>query len=305
MNRCHFCNSESLRDFQAEEKMLGLGEQFTYQECQDCQSLQIKSVPSDISAFYKSDTYYSFSSLVTSSSLKNFLKKVRMWLFLKTGASAFSPSYGYWLRELNPAYSDRIVDIGCGSGQLLYELWASGFENLTGVDPFLDSSKDLEPGLSLIKGGLEDLPGEFDIMLMHHAFEHMAEPKKTLETCRQKLKKDGRLLIRTPLAGSSAWEEFGDNWVQLDAPRHLNIPSLEGFKKLVNDQGLKLEKILFDSTAFQFWGSILYQRGIKLAGTNCEAHFSSNELREFQKKALRYNQEGKGDQVCFYLRRAD
>jgi len=93
MNRCHFCNSESLRDFQAEEKMLGQGEQFTYQECQDCQSLQIKSVPLNLSAFYKSDTYYSFSSLVTSSSLKNFLKKVRMWFFLKTEASVLSPSY--------------------------------------------------------------------------------------------------------------------------------------------------------------------------------------------------------------------
>jgi hypothetical protein len=80
---------------------------------------------------------------------------------------------------------------------------------------------------------------------------------------------------------------------------------LEGFKKLANNQGLKLEKILFDSTAFQFWGSILYQRGIKLSGTDCEAYFSPNELREFQKKALQYNQEGKGDQVCFYLRRAD
>jgi len=56
--------------------------------------------------------------------------------------------------------------------------------------------------------------------MMHHAFEHMDDPKAMLKLCFDKLNPGGRLLIRTPVTDSEVWKEKRELWVQLDAPRH-------------------------------------------------------------------------------------
>lgn len=301
MPHCLFCKSNSYIEFQAFEKMLGLGDEFCYQECNQCKSLQISSIPEDLSRYYSSETYYSFSDLIKSGRLMNFLKQIRMRLFLLTGLKIFMPSYGHWLRQLRPRFDHRIVDVGCGSGQLIYELWASGFRNLVGIDPFISKSKKIEKGCELIKGHLSKLNERADIIMMHHAFEHMADPEKVLDDCKKSLKPKGQLLIRTPLASSAAFREFRENWVQLDAPRHLVIPSVEGFKILAESKGFKVKEILFDSTEFQFWGSELYMKDISLNGATIKRHFSKRKLNDFRRKARAYNEQEIGDQVCFYL----
>ncbi|NVJ87200.1 MAG: class I SAM-dependent methyltransferase [Algoriphagus sp.] len=305
MNACKFCGKENLREFTAQEKMFGLGEEFVYQECLSCNSLQIKEIPDDLSPYYSSGGYYSFSALVLSDPLRIFLKKLRMNMFLDWGISWKSPSYGYWLKKIHRSFDDAIVDVGCGNGQLLYELHAGGFTNLTGIDPFLMESSSIAPGLELIKGKLEDASQKFDVIMMHHSFEHLDDPSQILKQCYDSLHPGGRVLIRTPLAKSAAWEEFGTNWVQLDAPRHLIIPSLAGFQALVSSSGFRLKEVLFDSTGFQFWGSKLYENEFKLSGEKLADHYSKEELEEFNKKALQYNLEGKGDQACFFLERED
>ncbi|TFV95536.1 class I SAM-dependent methyltransferase [Algoriphagus kandeliae] len=305
MASCKFCGGEDLREFIAQEKMLGLGESFVYQECLSCQSLQIKEVPKDLSPYYPSEGYYSFIPLVKSGSLRLFLKKLRMRMFLDLGISWKSPSYGYWLKRIHRKFEDAIADVGCGNGQLLYELHAGGFRNLTGIDPFLSESSQIAPGFKLVKSKLEEVDQKFDVIMMHHSFEHLENPEEELKRCYNSLNPGGRLLIRTPLANCEAWREFGENWVQLDAPRHLIIPSLKGFQSLVSKSGFRLKEVFFDSTGFQFWGSRLYEKGFKLAGQNLADHFSKKELDGFNKKALQYNQEGKGDQVCFFLERVD
>ncbi|MCS5491149.1 class I SAM-dependent methyltransferase [Algoriphagus limi] len=305
MSFCKFCGGKKLREFIAHEKMLGLGEAFVYQECLSCHSLQIKEVPEDLSPYYPSEGYYSFLPLVQSDSFRLFLKKLRMRMFLKWGISWKSPSYGYWLKRIYRSFDDAIADVGCGNGQLLYELHAGGFRNLTGIDPFLKESSLIAPGLKLIKSKLEEVDQKFDVIMMHHSFEHLHDPVEELQKCYDSLKPGGRLLIRTPLANCEAWKEFGTNWVQLDAPRHLIIPSLEGFEALVSKSGFRLKEVLFDSTGFQFWGSMLYERRLNLVEKSYAGQFSKEELAQLNEKALRYNQEGKGDQVCFFLERKD
>ena len=120
--------------------MLGLGGNFTYSECLSCGSIQLEELITDFSLFYPSN-YYSFSSLTYSANWISVLKKLRLKLFLWTRWNMFSPIYGYWLKKINPSYSDRIADVGCGNGQLLYELSVSGFKNLHGFDPYIQESK--------------------------------------------------------------------------------------------------------------------------------------------------------------------
>lgn len=300
MKCCKFCDGTRLKYFQAQERMLGMGGEFTYAECLSCGSIQLDTILEDLSVYYPSN-YYSFSGLSTSDLKVRILKILRMRAFLWFGMSWQAPLYGYWLKKLHPGFNARIADVGCGNGQLLYELYASGYTDLSGFDPFIERENELAPGLALYKSRIEESDRSFDLIMMHHAFEHMVDPWDVLKSCYEKLNPGGKLLIRCPVTDAEVFKENREYWIQLDAPRHLIIPSVRGFKTLAEKLGFSLDEVEFDSSDFQFWGTELYKKGFNLDETKIDTFLTSEDRKLMKEKALRYNQEGKGDQVCFYL----
>lgn len=302
---CKFCGSSELVKFSAQERMFASGEEFLYLECSSCGSIQIKDVPDNLSSYYSGSQYYSFVPLVRSGSLASLLKKIRLTLFLKLKLSKFAPEvYGYWLQKVYTKLDASIADVGCGNGQLLYEMHAGGFKKLVGFDPFLPADVSIADGIELRSTDLASSQEKFDLIMYHHAFEHLVDPEQELITCYDKLNPKGRLLLRLPVADAQVWKDKRELWVQLDAPRHLGIPSVSGLKHLAGKCGFEVEELEFDSTEFQFWGTELYEAGLPLDLHHRE-RFSDQQILEFKQKALRYNQEGKGDQICMYLQRKD
>ena len=137
--------------------------------------------------------------------------------------------------------------------------------------------------------------------MLHHSFEHMDDPEEQLKVYFEKLKSGGKLLIRCTVTDGEVWKSKGPLWVQLDAPRHLVIPSLTGIKNLAEKAGFLLKEVAFDSTDIQFWGTKLYENGEKLDKNKIELYFNRAERKNMLKKATQYNREGKGDQACFYF----
>jgi hypothetical protein len=80
----------------------------------------------------------------------------------------------------------------------------------------------------------------------------------------------------------------------------LTIPSTQGFVAAAQRAGFEVQEIVFDSTAFQFWGTAGYEQGEKLDRRKVSALFSEKQLVEWEQKAIQYNQEGIGDQACFF-----
>ena len=297
---CHYCHSTQRTIFLATERMLGLGGEFRYASCTSCGSIQLFTIPEDLGPYYPRD-YYSFGLLQPSGLLRNLLKKIRIRTFLATGWKFFLPPFGgYWLKKLHPKFTDRIADVGCGNGQLLYELHVSGFKDLHGFDPFLENESRLGAGLQLWKKELEQTDLYFDVLMMHHSFEHMADPELVFKTCFERLNPGGRLLVRCPVSDAAVWKEKQSLWVQLDAPRHMTIPSTQGFVAAAQRSGFEVQEIIFDSTSFQFWGTALYEQGEKLDSRKIKTYFSEKQLEEWEQKAIQYNQEGVGDQACFF-----
>lgn len=305
MSKCKFCDSANQIFFEAKERMFGMGGEFRYAECLDCRSLQLDQIPEDLSLYYSNSSYYSFGKLVESGLIFRVLKAIRMRLFLLTGSSQLEPSYGYWLKKIHPGFGAKIADVGCGSGQLLYELYASGYSDLHGFDPFIEKTERINSSLQLNKQKIEETDQKFDLIMMHHAFEHMKDADQILKTCFDKLNTGGKLLIRTPVTDGEVWKTKREFWVQLDAPRHLIIPSISGFKSLSEKTGFTLEEVEFDSTAIQFWGTELYEKGLPLDQQTLGKYFDDETMKSFTEKANRFNKEGKGDQVCFYLKKGD
>ena len=107
------------------------------------------------------------------------------------------------------------------------------------------------------------------------------------------------------LAGCQAQQVFGSAWYQIDAPRHLAIPSLAGMKALVRSLGLRLQSVIFDSTASQFSVSRGYQLGLSMKQqmTQAFSHVSAAEMRSFEAMADEANLRGTGDQAIFIIKR--
>ncbi len=319
---CQICeNTENNRVHRAREMMFGMRDEFDYVECGACGTLQISELP-NLAKYYPKN-YFSLEKnaeieftqkfkrrlaarfagdyFVNGKNLiGKYLSKKKAWL-----RTEFPPS----LREfpLGINFHSRILDFGCGTGRPLQVLYYFGFRNLTGADAFIESDIFYPNGVKVYKKSLAELEPAFDLITLNHSFEHLPNPLESLIEIRRLLAKDKYALIRIPVAGF-AWEKYGVNWVQLDAPRHLYLYTEKSFRLLAEKAGFTVEKVIYDSGAFQFWGSEQYLQDIPLNDERTfkddvsKTIFTQNQMDEWQRQAEELNVQGKGDQASFYLR---
>ncbi len=311
---CRVCgNSTNNKTYKIKEMMFGLRDEFMYFECAECGALQIVEIPKDLGRYYPGN-YYSYNiSIHNTNFIKRFLrKKLYKYLIWKRGIIGKFLSQVYHNSAIasigevkGMTYDSTILDVGCGRGHLLYILRELGFKNLYGVDPYIN--KDIESNITIWKRTIYDIPSsiKFDLIMFHHSLEHMDDQLEVLRYAKHLLAKNGTILIRMPVKSEYIWNKYMEYWVQIDAPRHLLIHTLKSFEILTKKVGLKIEKIIFDSTAFQFWGSELYKQNVplKIGEKNLRTYFSKEQLREWSKKAKELNKIQQGDQAIFYLKK--
>ncbi len=319
---CEICgNTARNRIFTAREMMFGLRERFQYLECAECGCLQLLDVPEDLSRFYPGN-YYSLGETPATADRSSLAKarKSRAAALLGTPARVLDalvraswvspwlvPTEFMWLAGLGLKTSSAVCDLGSGSGRVLAWMLEQGFSNLAGFDPYIDHDLDVGGRITIHKAGLEDMPSGWDLIMLNHSFEHMAQPAAVLTRLRHLLTNNGHIVIRIPIATSWAWRTYGADWVQLDAPRHLFIHTQRSMSILAEQAGMTVARVFFDSESFQFWGSEQYRRDIPLRdprsyfenpGTGL---FTAAEIKDFERRAKRLNKQGVGDSAGFVL----
>lgn len=310
---CRICGETAgHRAFVAREMMFGTREEFRYVECGSCGCVQIAEIPPDLSRYYPAD-YYSYQP---PGRLKALIKGA--WLGEPlTASSAVArvlsavPFFGVapeWVKRARVGRDADVLDIGCGAGERLLSLRSLGYRRLTGADPYLPEGTELGNGIRVLRKGLADIDGRFDLVMMHHSFEHMPDQAETLRGIARLLKPGGTVLLRVPVASSFAYRHYGADWVQLDPPRHLYLHTEKSIERLAAASGFRVTDRFHDSNAFQFWGSEQYRRDIpiRLTGLDATRHrgaeFSRAEIRAFGRRAAELNASGDGDQAAFYLK---
>jgi SAM-dependent methyltransferase len=315
---CRVCgNSSGNLLHRAREMFAGTRDEFDYVECAACGTLQIREVP-DLGPYYSGD-YYSLRPPERAAAVG-----LGRRLAYRAGSFLRGRVAGYYsgrrLRFGFPAYlkdtrldlrlapDSPILDVGSGAGEALLALRRLGFRDLVGVDPFVAEEIVYESGVRVLKAELSDLTRRFDLVLANHSLEHVADARAALRDIHRVLKPGRYAVVRIPVV-AWAWKEFGVNWVQLDPPRHLFLYTADTFKSLAEEAGFAVDEVAYDSTAFQFWGSLQYARDIPLAGERSyfvnpsASTFTPEEIAAFDARAEELNRKGEGDQAVFYLRR--
>lgn len=314
------CGSSSLGpSIETKEMFFGLGDRFVYRQCAYCSSLRIVPIPESMDRYYPSG-YYSLKR--TPKEPGALCKLAYRWESMMGAAHLPLPNPFAMVGErllrnervvkdmqiLGADRRSRVLDVGCGRGDDLRVLRTLGYGTLVGADPFLDDSVK-ELGMRLLKKSIHEVDEVFDVITFNHSLEHLPDPSDVIRRTGQLLSEGGRCVIRTPVVPSYAWKRYGSNWVQLDPPRHLFIPSVKGLSALLRECGMQVFKVAYNSTPFQFWGSELYEKGITLVSFPDHSAeggggvFNEDEMRAFEQLAKKVNASGEGDQAAIYAKK--
>jgi SAM-dependent methyltransferase len=122
----------------------------------------------------------------------------------------------------------RILDVGCGDGRLLRTIQRVGQYELHGIElPGRAAERAAgTPGIQLHLGTLKATQlstSAFDLITLVHVYEHLPDPRDTLDRLANLVRPGGRLFLAFPNIASWQARAFRGNWFHLDPPRHLSL----------------------------------------------------------------------------------
>lgn len=327
---CRICGDAGPKGrFVAREMVHGTREPFDYLLCGGCGTLYLADFPADIGRYYKN--YYSTGVFAESpappvglkdrlkSSVKNPVCRAAM-RFPSTWSTRILerwirlPAYlGFRsLQSLGLDAKAAILDVGCGSGYLIEALDRMGFGHVCGCDPFLEREILFQGGARLLKRDLTEVEGIWDVIMLHHCFEHVPNPAATAELIDNRLGPGGRCLLRFPNVDSVEFARYGANWWGIHAPRHYHLLSRRGLERVLANTHLEIERVWCDSLPDHYCYSYEYsldiadgdQSSVRKLGTS-SPHWSEQEMEHIGRNVEWYNRQLIGDWIVYVLRKRD
>ncbi len=257
-NKCPLCGKKGIHVFTTKDRSLGKPGIFYLFHCVSC-DIDFIEKPNNLAEFYD-ETYYtdfttdiSFVFKIKSHIVKNYYEAIensiskRFYSFLIGFIAAL------------PKKKGRIMDIGCGPGDILYLLSNVGFD-VYGLDisEYAVSLAHFH-GLNNVSVGMEDkmelYPDEyFDCVRASHVIEHMPDPVNFISTCYKKIVSGGSLIISTPNINSFNRRIFGRyTKCYSDIPRHVILFSNKSLVGILKKTGFKYVKITYKSIFSDFY----------------------------------------------------
>jgi 2-polyprenyl-3-methyl-5-hydroxy-6-metoxy-1,4-benzoquinol methylase len=239
-------------------------------QCISCGLNLVHPLPevAQVSVHYDLPKYYTHGTSHIPEVVPTFLNRAITHLAWRTDRGiGFDPSE---VRGSNGSRS-KVLDIGCGSGNLLQRFADLGMETY-GVDP--DNTARLEAekkGHLAYPGTAEALPSElagkkFDVVTMTHVLEHCLSPYRALENARTLLAEDGVFYCEVPNAGSTYFQTYGQISEMLDVPRHLYLFRKKDLEVLAKAVGLEITEWKFHgltrhfSASWKSWENSIFEQ---------------------------------------------
>lgn len=219
----------------------------------------------------------------------------------------------------------RILDIGCGRGQIFVPLTKRG-NHVIGLEPNVAYLEELVASLKqhgiavcgsrLISGSAKAMSfpsAYFDAVICREVLEHIPEPEVVLVEIARVLKPGGRLALSVPTSLTEKWLNFINPYWLSDCG-HVNIFSKATLDELLANVGLRLYSVrgeMFFYTFFWTWHGLVHTRHDG-TGRPCHHHRLTRVIYRFwrmlERMRIRRPFETLGNRVLpksyfFYYRR--
>mgnify|MGYP003881789771 CR=1 FL=1 len=166
-------------------------------------------------------------------------------------------------KKILPAQS-RVLEIGCGSGELLNYFYKIGKFDVVGIEQnnYICEYAKEKYGLGIINADIEEYDlGEkkkYDLVLMQHVLEHLKDPITVIKKIHKSLKENGYLVLWIPFFDSLEQKIFGKYWAGFDAPRHLYFFSVDKIKEILTENGFFVKEVNYSAIPNLWIRSIQY-----------------------------------------------
>ena len=193
---------------------------------------------------YKEDTFWQNNQIDPDGNKRNHINernfKLKNW-------------YGNTVNYINNFENVSVLDIGCGLGYFLSALKKNikkhGLEESKFALDFIERNFF---DIKTYQGSYEFLSKinqKYDFVMLYHVIEHLYEPDKCIKLIKNILKKDGILILGTPMIGTLLSNYFGKNY-RLYNTSHPILFNFKSIKKLLEKYSFKIVK-----TEKPFWNT--------------------------------------------------
>ncbi len=242
LDRCPHCGSPDLVEWLRSFDHFGLkpGRPFLYMECRPCRLRFLATRPSeaDSAAYYTAD-YEPYQSYNKNQGGFGTWWVRRMADLAESArvTRAISSRYKAAFRR-----KAAVLDYGCGSASFLNKARKRGARKTIGMD-FADTPLQTVTAAGHIglrandEGFAQIADGSLDLVRINHVVEHLYHPVETLEKIARKMAIGGVLNIAVPYAHGGTAEQFGENWLGLQAPVHVIFYDKPHFREILDRLG--------------------------------------------------------------------
>lgn len=210
---CRFCQGNSRKFLQTPDRNRRITDEiFEYYKCHQCRCVFVHPIPPHLEIYYPADYYP-----IPRSSEE-----------IETGLAAERDKLEILVRFLR---CGRVLDVGASWGGFALLAKRTGFEvHALEMNPaactFLRDTLNI-PTIESNEIRAAHLPTTYDAVTFWQVIEHLPAPCKALEEAARCLNPGGVIIISAPNPMAFQFQILRGYWTHLDAPRHLQLLSVD------------------------------------------------------------------------------
>lgn len=145
----------------------------------------------------------------------------------------------YFERKVGRVHGSKVLEIGCGTGEAVRELWSRGADACGSEHSILSvhTARENYPQIRFFSSDEVNFnDGAFDAVFLFHILEHIRSPTKIMSEVARLVAPGGYLYIRVPHMLSATGILFGRHWPGL-SPEHVHFYSSRSLNLLARQYG--------------------------------------------------------------------